>query len=228
MTADVQRVLEDVGAVFIRLDEDATRQLERSWRGDAGRRALEALRRYISEALDGLAGCPSFPGTAVPPMPALASPAAPVATVPAGSGSLNSLNPHPLNPHPLNPANPMGSHRNGFDEYGVIAPTHAASPFPASMMRAVPDAPSPLPPASLNAATTSTVPPAAAPAPAPPASQTRGGIPYLPLMGAAYPGGIGRGDGGTRRTPGFLISIDNGNELIGPLPKVSPPVLGDG
>jgi hypothetical protein len=27
--------------------------------------------------------------------------------------------------------------------------------------------------------------------------------------------------------PGYLISLDNGDELIGPLPKVASPVLGD-
>jgi hypothetical protein len=49
----------------------------------------------------------------------------------------------------------------------------------------------------------------------------------MPLMGAGFPGALAREDGGTRRTPGYLISIDNGNELIGPLPKVAPPVWGD-
>ena len=52
-------------------------------------------------------------------------------------------------------------------------------------------------------------------------------LPYLPLMGAGYPGALTRDDGGSRRTPGYLITVDNGNEFIGPLPKVAPPVLGD-
>ena len=84
----------------------------------------------------------------------------------------------------------------------------------------------PLPAATLNAATMPTTLPASAVAPstgAPP----RGGPPYLPLMGAAHPGAFGRDDGTSRRTPGYLITIDNGNVLIGPLPKVAPPVLGD-
>ena len=208
--------------MFIRLDEDATRHLERSWRGDAGRRALEALRRYIAEALDGLAGRPLFPGMAMPqmsPMPPVAAPAVPAGTVPTGFGALNP-------PSSPTPSIPIANHRNGFDEFGVIQPANAAaSPSSAPTLRAVPDAPHPLP-APLNAATTS-VPPAAGSAPATPAGQTRGAIPYMPLMGTAYPGGVGR-DGDTRPTPGFLISIDNGNELIGPLPKVSPPVLGSG
>jgi hypothetical protein len=45
-------------------------------------------------------------------------------------------------------------------------------------------------------------------------------------MGAAYPCAFARDDVSPRRTPGYLISIDNGNELIGPLPKVAPPVIG--
>ena len=35
-----------------------TRHLEESWRGHAGRQALEAMRRYISESLDGLTPMP--------------------------------------------------------------------------------------------------------------------------------------------------------------------------
>lgn len=57
--------------------------------------------------------------------------------------------------------------------------------------------------------------------------QPRSAMPYLPMMGAMHPGGANRDDGATHTTPGYLISIDNGNELIGPLPKVAPPVLGD-
>ncbi len=91
---------------------------------------------------------------------------------------------------------------------------------------------SPLPAATLNAATLPTTTPPTVP-PAAPAQtaanpQPRGGLPYLPLMGAGYPGALTRDDGGSRRrTPGYLITVDNGNEFIGPLPKVAPPVLGD-
>ncbi|TQF65593.1 hypothetical protein FK531_21075 [Rhodococcus spelaei] len=51
--------------------------------------------------------------------------------------------------------------------------------------------------------------------------------------GAAGMGGMGHA--GTRaageddeehRTPGYLVNVDNGNELIGDLPRVAPPVLG--
>ncbi len=57
-----RRVLDDARAVFSRLDADVTRHLEESWRGHAGRQALEALRRYISESLDGLTRCRSLVG----------------------------------------------------------------------------------------------------------------------------------------------------------------------
>ena len=48
------------------------------------------------------------------------------------------------------------------------------------------------------------------------------------MMGTAYPGAFARDDPASRRTPRYLINVDNGNELIGPLPKVSSPVIGDG
>jgi hypothetical protein len=34
-------------------------------------------------------------------------------------------------------------------------------------------------------------------------------------------------DDGDRRTPDYLINFDNTHELIGPLPLVAPPVLGE-
>lgn len=43
-------------------------------------------------------------------------------------------------------------------------------------------------------------------------------------------GGRGAGAGGDdqreHKTPGYLITLDNGNELIGKMPLVSPPVIG--
>lgn len=40
-------------------------------------------------------------------------------------------------------------------------------------------------------------------------------------------GGRGQGDDDKmHETPGYLITLDNGNELIGDLPLVTPPVLG--
>jgi hypothetical protein len=266
-----RRVLDDAHAVFSRLDTEVTRRLAESWRGQAARQALEALRHYISEALDGLARCrsladalvmlseaaselraavdgldhikdleevrvrysepavaagssvteipgaPAFPGGSAPTLPVLPGASAGL-TVPAGYDGQNTSG---LSP-PLARSILSG---NGFDDTAVSAATHTTgSPAPPfSAPPRVPDAP--LPAATLNPATMPTsplVPPAQAAAGPPP----RPGPPYLPLMGGAYPGVIGRHDGAGRRTPGYLITIDNGNKLIGPLPKVAPPVIG--
>ncbi len=220
MTADVQRIVDDARAVFVRLDEDATRHLEQSWRGHAGRRALEALRRYISDALDGLAGRPSFPGISVPAAPALASPGTPAGTVPAGFGD-----------HPT-PMTPLANNRSGFDDHRFPTPTHsAASPpathWPAPSPRRMPTTESPPPAAPFNT-TSAPVTPSSTPANPLSAGQSRAGFPYLPMMAGGYPGAIARDGGAGRRIPGYLISIDNGNEFIGPLPKVTPPVIGGG
>jgi hypothetical protein len=48
-----------------------------------------------------------------------------------------------------------------------------------------------------------------------------------PFLGAAYPPHMGRDDGGEHRTPSYLISAGNSNELIGQLPLVAPPVIGE-
>ncbi|WP_370181375.1 hypothetical protein [Rhodococcus wratislaviensis] len=49
-------------------------------------------------------------------------------------------------------------------------------------------------------------------------------------MGGGMMGGAGAGRGGgedkEHKTPDYLITLDNGNELIGKLPLVSPPVIG--
>lgn len=271
-----RRVLDDACAVFTRLDADVTRHLDESWRGPAGHQALEALRRYIFESLDGLARCRSLAdslevlsaatgdlrasvdgldhvkdltevrirysqpavaaGNAVgeipapPALPAASAPAAqspgsPVITVPAGYGAgMPSVGNEATWPGPAKQA----LRHNGFDEYAGFAPTYTAGspPPPPSLTGTARAMETPLPAATSNAATMPTTPPAPPTQPGG-AAPARAGLPYLPLMGGAYPGAIGRDDGGTRRTPGYLVTIDNGNELIGPLPKVAPPVLGD-
>lgn len=49
-------------------------------------------------------------------------------------------------------------------------------------------------------------------------------------MGGGMMGGGGAAKGGgednEHKTPDYLITLDNGNELIGKLPLVSPPVIG--
>ncbi len=61
-------------------------------------------------------------------------------------------------------------------------------------------------------------------------SSSAAGRPGTPGMGGMAPGG-GRGGGGggddVHNTPGYLIAAINGDELIGTLPLVAPPVLGE-
>jgi hypothetical protein len=74
-------------------------------------------------------------------------------------------------------------------------------------------------PASAPAATATTAGTPVAPRPAP--------TPFTPFLGAAYPPHAGRNDEREHNIPSFLISLDNSHELIGPLPKVAPPVIGE-
>ncbi len=51
------------------------------------------------------------------------------------------------------------------------------------------------------------------------------------MMGGGMMGGAGAGRGGgsddaEHKTPGYLVTVQNGNELIGGMPPVSPPVIG--
>jgi hypothetical protein len=47
------------------------------------------------------------------------------------------------------------------------------------------------------------------------------------MMGAPGRGAAGNGDGDTEhQTPSYLITVDNGNDLIGKLDPVAPPVIG--
>jgi hypothetical protein len=264
-----RRVIDDSREVFGRLDAEVTRHLEESWRGDAGRLALEALRRYISAALDGLTRCGGLADALVTlsdsaselraavnglyhledlhevavsysePAVAAGNAVAEIPGTPIGFGDATQT--PPVVAGSTVPAGFGGDHLselpgrsalpgNGFHDRGLSSPTYPAGgsppPLSAPPLSAPPRMPdSPLSAAALPAATMPTPAPAA---PAPPAAGAapRVGLPYLPLMAAAHPGVIGRDDGTARRTPGYLITIDNGNELIGPLPKVAPPVIG--
>lgn len=51
------------------------------------------------------------------------------------------------------------------------------------------------------------------------------GMPGMGAMGAAGARGAGDNDG-EHATPGYLVDVSNGSELIGDLPLVAPPVLG--
>jgi hypothetical protein len=254
-----RRLLDDAREVLRRLEADVSRHLSESWQGEAGRRALDELRAYISEALDGLTrfgylaeGLVALSDAAAElrasvdgldhetalaevrsrySEPAVAAGnavgeipwSARLTGAPGNGGPMPALPlPAVTTPSPI-PTVPSGA---GTDFGDVTAPTSltgAQPPRPTAL-----DAQTALPSnAPVIAATPSgaSVPTASA-LPARPTSLTSG-MPYGPFMGGAYPAALAREDTGTRRTPGYLISIDNGNELIGPLPKVAPPVLGD-
>jgi hypothetical protein len=51
--------------------------------------------------------------------------------------------------------------------------------------------------------------------------------PVAPYLGGMYPGHTGRDQGGEHRVASYLISAGNTNELIGELPLVAPPVIGE-
>lgn len=255
-----RRVIDDVCAVFTRLYEALGGHLEDSWRGHAGSQALQALRRYIFAALDGLARCRSLADAMV----VLSDAAGDVRAAVGGLDHVNDLNevrrhysepavaaanvigqipaPPPIPGAPASTAPaafgadagsspPLWSSQamrdNGFDAHGVITPMHTSGAAPPLLAGTSRLTEAPLPAATLNAATMPTTSSASAPAQPGNSAPPRGPITYLPLIGAAHPGGSGRDDGTGRRTPGYLITIDNGNELIGPLPKVAPPVLGE-
>ncbi|MFD1811827.1 hypothetical protein [Rhodococcus gannanensis] len=68
---------------------------------------------------------------------------------------------------------------------------------------------------------------AAGAAGAPGASVGAAGRPGTPGAGMPGAGARGGGDDDTEHnTPGYLVNIDNGNELVGSIPLVAPPVLG--
>ncbi|MGW0177335.1 hypothetical protein ACWDUM_26235 [Rhodococcus sp. NPDC003322] len=70
-------------------------------------------------------------------------------------------------------------------------------------------------------------PAAAGSAAAPAAAAGAAGRPGMPGAGMMPAGARGRGDDDTEHaTPGYLVNVDNGNDLVGNLPLVAPPVLG--
>jgi uncharacterized protein YukE len=79
-----------------------------------------------------------------------------------------------------------------------------------------------------------------APAPGPPAQTVPGSAgppvtatprqappPLAPYFPGMYPGHMGRDNGSEHRMPSYLVSAGNTSELIGELPLVAPPVIGE-
>ncbi len=125
---------------------------------------------------------------------------------------------------PARPADPPAPSYSA----GLGIPPHLSN-FPSSPLGALPGLERPPPAAGFDAAPTVVASPSGAPAPAPPvaAGSGRPAPPLLPYLGPLHPGYGGRDGGGERPVAGYLITIDNGSELIGPLPKVAPPVIGE-
>lgn len=122
---------------------------------------------------------------------------------------------------------PLGSTPSALDSHVTDpntlwqAPTHSA----ALSRGEVPPAPSEVSPPIPSPATQGSSPigPGQVPGPAARAVSQ----PMSPFVGAAYPGHVGRDEGAAHRTPRYLISAGNTNELIGELPLVAPPVIGE-
>ncbi len=103
-------------------------------------------------------------------------------------------------------------------------PTHSAAypSSPGDALPARPDAPS----------STATPAPAGVPATmsgqlASVAGRPSSPTPVAPLVGTAYPGHVGRDGSAEHRAARYLISAGNTHELIGELPLVAPPVIGE-
>ncbi len=161
---------------------------------------------------------PDQPATVPPvaPSPGQSPPAtgAPSAAAPLGSTVPPAFDSHrPAHPEPALPAagpNPLWQ-----------APTHSAALSASDAPSARPESPSTTPsPAMAGSSPTA---PGQMPGPAARAVSQ----PISPFLGAAYPGHVRGDDGAEHRTPRYLISAGNTNELIGELPLVAPPVIGE-
>lgn len=152
------------------------------------------------------AGVPTMPGATTPG-------AAPLADAPLASA-------------------PQRPYDGGWRPDLSAADTQPLWRAPTSSAAASPPGPEPLPARAAPPAATSTPPPSGMPAAvaaeAPQASgRTTPSSSFAPFLGTPYPGLLGRGDGTEHRAPRYLISAGNTNELVGELPLVAPPVIGE-
>lgn len=191
--------------------------------------ALDQVRRLYSGpavAAGGAAAEVPFSAVAVP-----AAGAPPEATVPAGSSTpfappaAAALSHMPSSvypsPSPYDAVRPATLGRvDDVRPAGVSAEIHhPVAPSATTELRATPGSP-----AAPLAGPSPSQPPAVAGA-APPA--LRPSTPAVPFLGGGYSGYAGREGVAEHRTPSYLISLDHAHDLIGVLPKVAPPVIGE-
>ncbi|MDT5009264.1 MAG: hypothetical protein QOH57_881 [Mycobacterium sp.] len=148
---------------------------------------------------------PSTPSVSTPPVPGVSS-----ATSPAGFTSATDQG--------------LPSHTPGPPWHTPSAPSHTSThstALPERMPVSLDSpAPTPVPPVSAATAGASGQPGGVVPRTTAPSF-----APYFPGM---YPGHAGGRDaGGQHRTPTYLVSAGNAGELIGELPLVAPPVIGE-
>ena len=198
--------------------------------------------QHLDEALSQVRQLYSAPAVAAgnavadipePPEPFAVDGQAPAGVLPAGMPTGNPAAALPSTDAPLSftPPPPLTADGvpspslPGADTQPVWrSPTHSAA-FDSPVGDALParrDAP----------ATTPTPPPSGMPATTPGqspgvASRPSSSAPLAPFLGTAYPGLLGRDGGAEHRAPRYLISAGNTTELIGELPLVAPPVIGE-
>jgi len=152
------------------------------------------------------------------------------ATTPAGSATPPAAG---LADAPLGSALPQA-----FDAEGRSRPSMSAADtqplwrVPTSSAAFSSPGVEPLPSRGEPPGATSTPPPSGMPAAVGPESPRAPGrmsssSPFTPFLGTAHPGLLGRGDNPEHRAPRYLISAGNTSELIGELPLVAPPVIGE-
>ena len=146
----------------------------------------------------------SSPAPSVPPLPGSPSATQPVSFVPAADPSA-----------PWHA--PTSSLHAPTTQWPT--PTHSSA-APEHIPLSLDSPPTTLgPPASAPVSGTSPQLPGVTPKTSPPPV-----APYFPGM---YPGHMGTDGGGERRVPSYLVSAGNTSELIGELPLVAPPVIGE-
>lgn len=136
---------------------------------------------------------------------------------------------------PNNPAVPAGAASDpSIPDSSPLSAPRAPQPWHApTYSSALPpplDDTAPARPGMSPSPSTTTGPPAGAAPPAAGTPRATSAPPQsfgAPFMGGMYPGHLGRDGGGEHRTPKYLISAGNSNELIGDLPLVAPPVIGE-